>query len=155
NLAGVADTLLFVWIRLTEPPDVRRHLAHELPIDARDRDVGLLVDRHVDALRDVEHDGVGVPERKNHLLALEFRAVADADDVEFLLEALGDAKHGVRDERAGKAMELSEARILSRASRFQMTVGQLEVDTRRKRLPHLALRSLHVDGAVDDLDGDA
>ena len=33
-----------------------------------------------------------------HLLALELGTVADADDVEFLLEAVGDAGNGVGDE---------------------------------------------------------
>jgi len=34
-------------------------------------------------------------------------------------------------------------------------IGELEIDARRKCLPHLALRALHVDGAVHHLDGDA
>ena len=42
--------------------------------------------------RDVEDDRVRVAEREDHLLALDLRAVADADDVELLLEAVGDAR---------------------------------------------------------------
>ena len=44
----------------------------------------------VDARRDVEHHRMRVAEREDHLLALHLRAIADADDVELLLEALGD-----------------------------------------------------------------
>src|SRR3954464_15541062 len=60
HFAGVADTLLLVRIRLAQAADVRRHLPDQLPIDAGYRDVRLLVDGHVDPLRDVEDHRVRV-----------------------------------------------------------------------------------------------
>ena len=62
-----------------------------LTIDAGHGDVRLLVDRDVDPGRDVEDHRVRVAEREHDLLALQLRAVADADDVEVLAEAFGDA----------------------------------------------------------------
>src|SRR4051812_26428630 len=35
HLAHVADALLLVRVRLAQAPDLRRHLAHLLPVDAR------------------------------------------------------------------------------------------------------------------------
>src|SRR6185369_3517433 len=109
----------------------------------------------VDARRDVEDDGVRVAQGENHLLALELRAVADADDVELFLEAFGDALHRVRDEAARQPVVLRQVRVGGRPLRLKRAVRELEVDAGRKRLPHLALRALHLDRAVGDLDGDA
>src|SRR4051812_16792741 len=105
DLARVPDTLLLVRIRLAEAADIGRDLSDELPIDAADRDVRLLVDRDVDSWRHVEHHGVRVAKGEHDLLALHLRAVPDADDVELALVALGDAGDRIRDERARQAME--------------------------------------------------
>src|SRR5262249_30983887 len=122
HFARVADALLLVRIGLPQAPDVRRHLADELPIDTRDGDVRLLVDRDVDALRNVEHDRMRVAEREHHLLALQLRAVADADNVELALEALRDAGDGVCDEAPRESVEFSELRIRGPRLRDQMPV---------------------------------
>jgi hypothetical protein len=71
--------------------------------------VRLLVDDDVDPLRDVEHRRMRVAEREDDLLALELRAVADADDVELALEAVDDAGDGVGDEAAGQAVKLASS----------------------------------------------
>ena len=113
--------------------DVGGDLAHQLTVDARDGDVRLLVDRHVDARRDVEHDRVRVAERELDLLALQLGAVADADDVELLLEALGDAGDGVGDEAARQAVELAQLAILAHRLRQQRAVFGCEDDARRQR----------------------
>ena len=52
-----------------------------------------------------------------HLLALHLGAVADADDVELALEAVGHAGHGVGDQAARQAVELAELRVVGRALR--------------------------------------
>ena len=68
-----------------------------------------------------------------------------------LLEALGDAEHGVGDEAARQAVELAE--LGSSRARFASSCPsfELEGDAGRKRLPQLALRPLHLDGAVATL----
>ena len=53
-----------------------------LPIDAADRDVGLLVDRNLDVRRNLELDQVRVTQGEHHLLAGVLGAVPEADDVE-------------------------------------------------------------------------
>src|SRR5262249_52392585 len=155
HLAGVADALLLVRIRLAQPPDVGRDLSDQLPVDAGHGDVGLFVDRDVYPRRDVEDDGVRVAKREDDLLALELSAVADADDVELLLVALGDAGDGVGDQAARQPVELPNLRILARGLRDQMAVGELEVDASREPLAQLPLRALHFDGVAGDLDGHA
>src|SRR5688572_9449099 len=56
DLAHVAHALLLVGVGLAQPADVRRNLADHLAVRARHRDVGLLVDRDVDSVGNVEHD---------------------------------------------------------------------------------------------------
>ena len=65
---------------------------------------GSMVD--LDAGGQRELDRVRVAEGEDdHVLALQLGAVADADDVELLRPAVGDAFDGVEDERAGEAVE--------------------------------------------------
>src|SRR5882724_2979124 len=104
HFAGVAHALLLVRIGLAEAADVRGDLTDQLAIHAGDGDVRLLVDRDVDPVRDIEDDRVRVPEREDDLLALHLGAIADADDVELALEAVGDAEHRVGDQRAREAV---------------------------------------------------
>ena len=92
----------------------------------------------VDPRGDVEHHRVRVAEREDDLLALDLRAVADADDVELALEAVGHAGHGVGDQAPGQTVKLRRApgSSLARVA-TQMPVGELEVDAARERLPSL------------------
>src|SRR5204862_1446020 len=108
HFAGVADALLLVRIRFAQPADVGRDLADQLAIDAGHRDMRLLFDRDVNPRRDVEHHRVRVAEREDHLLTLDFRTVADADDVELALEAVGHAQYRVRDQASRQAVKLAE-----------------------------------------------
>src|SRR5258706_168149 len=114
HFARVADPLLLVGIRLAQAADVRRHLTNELTIDARDRDVRLLLDRDVDPRRDVEDDCVRIAEREDDLLAFDLGAVADADDIELFLEPVGDPDDRVGDQTSREAMELAPFGILVR-----------------------------------------
>ena len=64
------------------------------------------IDRDLDAGGQRKLDGVRVAEGEDHhVLALHLGAVADADDVELLGPAGGDAGDGVEDQRAGQAVE--------------------------------------------------
>src|SRR5690349_14326108 len=56
HFTRVAHALLLVRVGLAQPPDVGRDLADELAVDAGHGQVRLLVDRDVDAGRNVEHD---------------------------------------------------------------------------------------------------
>ena len=86
--ARQADALLLVRIRRTQAADIRRHLpdlARSAPLTVRRR---LLFHRDLNAFGNRELDGMRIAERENDGLALDFGAIADADDVEILLEAL-------------------------------------------------------------------
>ena len=48
-------------------------------------------------------------------------------------------------------MELGELLVVAHAAARQLAVDQLEVDAGRERLPQLALRPLHLDGASSTL----
>ena len=90
--------------------------------------------------RHVEHHRVRVAQREHDLLALLLGAIADADDVELLLEAIGDAGDGVGHQRARQAVELAQRLVVADQARRELAVGQGEGDARRQRLTQLALR---------------
>src|SRR5215510_67687 len=155
HFTGVAHALLLVRIGLPHPPDVGGDLADQLSVHAGDDDVRLLVDGDVDADRDVENHRVRVAEREMHLLALQLRTVADADDVELLLESLGDAGHGVGHETPREAVKLAQLLVVTRPLGDERAIVLREEDAGRNRLTQLALRPLHLDRVGRDLDGHA
>src|SRR3712207_5816252 len=68
DLTRVADALALVRLGLAQLADVCGHLADELLVDPRDPEAGRVLDGEGDALRRVEHDGVGVPELELQLV---------------------------------------------------------------------------------------
>src|SRR5690606_35729419 len=92
-----------------------------------------------------------VAQREVDVAALHLGAIADADDVELAPEALADARHRVRDQRAREAMELVQLAVLA-GVRVQLAIDQLEPDARGERLRERALRALHFDQAVLERD---
>src|SRR5262249_50946500 len=82
-------------------------------------------------------------------------SIADADDVELLLEALGDADHGIRHEAAREPVKLAELRVLAHGLRQQLAALHAELHAWRHALLEGALRSLDLDDLGLDADGHA
>src|SRR5262249_3449066 len=120
-----------------------------------DDDLGRLRRRYGDALRDRIVHVVREAELQIELLALHRRAIADAGDLELLLEALGDARPQVGDARArgapqrpralGFAPRLDLDGVLVHAHRH--VVGEHELER--------PLGALHLDGLAAHVGGDA
>src|SRR5215469_9800334 len=93
SLAGVADALLFVRIWRTQSAHIGGNLSHFLAIDSANGQPRLLgIDGHGDAIRQRKLDGMGIAQREYHrVLALQLRAITDADNFQFLGPALGHA----------------------------------------------------------------
>src|SRR5208283_1240082 len=108
----------------------------------------LLIDGNLDALGNLKLHGVRFAEREGDVLALEFGAVADTDDVELLLEALGDAVNGIGEKRSSQAMQ--RAMFVVIANRAEHAIFLLELDLRRNQHAELALGALHFDLATAD-----
>src|SRR5687767_15946154 len=102
-LAGVAHALALVGLRRAVSADHRRDLADLVAVDALHDDLGLARRLYRDALRHREVHRVREAEREVQALALDRRAVADADQFELALEAPGDARDHVREVRARRA----------------------------------------------------
>src|SRR5437870_3967788 len=83
-------------------------------------------------------------------LALQFGAVADADNLQLAGPALGHTFNGVVDQSAGQAMK-SGLRVIV-ADRHQMAVLLLHTDARGQLRVQFALGALHGDRAPFDLD---
>src|SRR4029453_9829877 len=87
-LVLVADPLALVGLGLADLPDVGRDLPHELLVVAPHHDLGRRRGLELDPLDRGHRDRVREPHLDFERLALERRAVADADDREPLLVAL-------------------------------------------------------------------
>src|SRR6266849_4173627 len=94
-LAGDANALLLVWIGRAQRTHVRGNLADLSLVRAADDEVRLLFHRHLNPFRNRKLDGMRLSERECNHFALQLRAIADANDVQLLLEAGGDAMNGV------------------------------------------------------------
>src|SRR5512139_3646217 len=115
-LARVANALALVRLGLAQLADVRGGLADQLLVDALDAEPGGPVDREGDPLGRVERDRVRVPELELQLgRALRQHAVADADDLELLLVALGHADDHVVDQRPGQSVQRTGLPLVVRA----------------------------------------
>ena len=69
-----------------------------------------------------------VAERELEVAAAQLRAVADALDLEPLLEAVGDALDHVRDERAREAVQRAVLAAVGRARDDELVVVLLDRD---------------------------
>ena len=67
-----------------------------------------------------------VSEREHDLPPLHLCAVADPDDVELALEALGHALHRVGHQRAREPVELPQLPVIPRERRLDLAVRDLE-----------------------------
>src|SRR5579863_2451990 len=67
----------------------------------------LFVDLHVDPIRQIELDRVGIAERKRRDASLDITAVPDADDVQFPCETGRDALDGIGRQGARQPMQSS------------------------------------------------
>ena len=153
-LAAVADALALVGLRRAALADVRGDLADQLLVDPADDDLGRLRDLELDPLRRLDRDRVRVAERHLEVLAFQLRAVADALDLEPLLEAVGDALDHVRDQAAGQPVQGAVLAAVGRARDGDGAVRLLDLHVRREAWLELALRALDGDAARGDLDRD-
>src|SRR5215471_9804703 len=105
EFANILHALALVGLRRTIGADLGRNLTDALDVAAGDRDLGRLRHRDLDAFRDRIDHVMAVAERELQVLALHRGTVADAGDLELLLEALGDTVDQVGDLRARGAVQ--------------------------------------------------
>jgi hypothetical protein len=155
ELALVADALALVRLRRADLADLRRRLADDLLVDAADDD--LRRHRHLERDPLARRDAHGVREADLELevVARECGAVADALDLQLLLEALGDALDHVRDQRARQAVERAILAALGRPRDRDRAVLLRDLHALRHFLAKLALRARHRHAARVDRDDDA
>ncbi len=106
-----------------------------------------------DAVGRLDHDRVAEAERELAACrALGLGAVADADDLELLREAVGDADDHVVDERAGEAVQGAVLALVVGALDDERAVVLADGDRAGDVAAQRALRALHRD--VPSVDGD-
>src|ERR1700728_3467089 len=148
-LAGNAHALLLIRIGWTQRAKIRRDLTDLILVRAGHGHVRLLFHRDLNSFRTRKLDRVRIAERQDQVLALHLGAIADADDVEVLLESGGDAGDGVGDQRAGETMQ--RAVLFGFALGGENSVFLLERNSARHLDGHLALGTLDFDVSVHNL----
>src|SRR6185295_4755687 len=99
-LVRVTNALALVRLRRSVVANVGRNLPDLLPVHALDDDFVLARRFDRDSRRNRILDRVREAERQVQFLALHGGAIADADELELLFEALRDTRHHVRNVRA-------------------------------------------------------
>src|SRR5204862_4012101 len=121
EFALVLHALALVGLGRAERADLGRDLSDPLLVDAAHQDLGRPRRRDRDAFRDRIDHVVAVAERDLQVLALQRGAVADAGDLELLLEALGNAGDEVVHQRARGAPH--RARALAVVARVDLDLA--------------------------------
>ena len=152
DLAGVADALALVGLRLALCADAGGHVADQLLVDAGDGQAGGVLHLEGDAGRRVDLDRVAVAQVELELAADQLGAVADAGDLEALAVAGGHAGDHVGDQGAGQAVELARALVVAGPLDDERLAVADQPQLRRHVTRQLAARAL--DGHVGAVDGD-
>src|SRR4029077_545130 len=142
-LAGDTNAFLLVGVGRTQGANVRSYLADLTFVRAADNQMRLLVDGNLNALGNLELDGMRFAERESNRFAFELRAVSDAHDVQIFLEALRDTVHRVGDQRPGEPVQ--RAMLFGGALGDERAVFLLEGDAEGHTHCELALGALHFD----------
>src|SRR4051794_28334912 len=151
ELALIPHALALVRLGLADLADVRGDLAHQLLVDAPDRDPGRRRDLELDALGRPDVHRVAEPERELEVLALERRAVPDAHDLQALLVAVRHALDHVGDQRSGQPVQAPVEPVIGRPLHQDGAVVLADGHLRVERLLERAPGAGHGHaGAVDD-----
>ena len=154
-LAQVADALLLVGVRDAEALDVVGDLAHLLPVDAPDGEQGGLLGDDLDPRGDVVEDRPGIAQADLELALVDLGLVADADDLELLHVALGDADDGVVGQGPAEAVVGPRGLGVVGPAQDEAPALQGGRDARLERRRELAFLALEVDPVRMHRDGHA
>src|SRR5437868_3221972 len=130
-LALVADALALVGLGRAHRPHLGRGLADLLLVDALHDDLRRHGHLEGDPGPRLDDDGVREADVELERGSAERGAVADALDLEALLEALGHALDHVRDERAREPVERAIVAPLGRSRDDELAVPLLDLHTGR------------------------
>src|SRR6185369_2980012 len=119
DLALVPHALALVRVGLAQATDLGGDLADQLLVDAVHDEAGRGLHLEPDALRGLHRHRVAVTERELQVGTLGLHAVTDADDLQRLRVARGDADDHVRDQCPGQSVQ---------RARVALVVGALDDD---------------------------
>src|SRR5207342_1133028 len=150
-LAGVLDALALVGLGLADAADVGGDLADDFLVDAVDHDLGRHRHLERDAFGRLHVDRMAETEvEAQRVGALGLGAVADTDDLEVLLEAVGDADDHVVDEAAREAVLGTVVALVVGAGAGEHAAVDRHLDLARDLTAERALGALDRDRAFGD-----
>src|SRR5258708_27598937 len=148
----VAHALALVGLRRLVRADLGRDLADLLDVGPLDDDLRLRRRLGLHALGERMHDRVREAERQVHLVALRLRSIADAHELQALLEALLHAVDHVCDRGANRpGWRVRFLAVVGRGEGDLVAVA-LDRDAGRERLLEGAERALHDELGGSDRD---
>src|SRR5581483_5697405 len=154
-LSLVANPLALVGLGRPHAPDLGRSLTDRLLVDPLDDDLRRRGHLEGDAGARRDHDRVREADGELEVGAPQRRAVADALNLEPLLEALRDAIDHVRDQRPREPVQRAVLAALGRPRDDDGAVRLLDADAPRHRLAELAERPVDLHTAGGERDGHA
>src|SRR6478672_10703358 len=143
-LAFVADALALVGLGRAHFAHLRRDLADLLLVDPLDENGGRVRHFESDPLRRLDHDRMRKADIQLQIRATQGGPVADALDLEPLLEPAGDTLDHVRDQGARQPVEGAIVAALSRPLDDQRAIVLLDLHPCRNVLAQLPERSIHL-----------
>src|SRR5579864_3679183 len=152
-LALVADALALVGLRRADLANLCGRLADLLLVGALDDDLRRHGNLEGDAGARLDRDRMGVPHLQLEIVALERGTVADALDLQALLEALRHALDHVGDERAREPVQRAVLAALGRASDDDVPLLVLDLHARGNVLLQRAERAGDLNAARVDRHG--
>src|SRR5690625_1502101 len=154
-LVGVTDPLALVGLGPTKLADVRGDLAHDLLVDAVDGELRRRLDLEGDAFGRLERHRMAVSETQlDRGRTLGEDAVTDTDDLQLLLEAVGDAGDHVLDQGARQAVQRLVLALLVRTRHLDAVIAHRDRDGLGNRVAERSLGPLDRDVLAVDRDLD-
>src|SRR5262245_29871691 len=152
HFVEVANTLALVGLRWPQPAHVGGELADELSVSALDHDLRGLGTLDGDAFRDLHVHGMREADVEDQLLALNLRVVADALDVETLVEAARETHDHVVRERAVEPVHGSILSFVAATGEAHLLLGRIHLDRDGRADPLRELLALGLDRQVASLE---
>src|SRR5208283_4128114 len=130
-LVAITHALVFVGIGRTQRPHFSGNEPYLLTVNPADRQVRQLgIDSYFDAGRQRVFNQVRITQGEHHrVLALQFGAITDADDIQFLGPPLGDAFHRVVDQGADQSVHRGFGVVV--AHNHELAIVGLQFHARR------------------------
>src|SRR5205823_158129 len=128
-------------IGFSERSNVRRDLAHLLPVDAAHNEPRLFINSDTDARWNRIFDRMRITEGEDNRIFLLFCAISNADNLQFPREPVRDTSYRVGDQSTSQSMKSPFRSAVTRTDSNELFIFLLPLDSWRNWIGHRSLWS--------------